>query len=45
MSITTCPTDIVAASAERIWDLLAQPEKLAVPCEADRRTEPGLGSQ
>lgn len=29
MSITTCPTDIVAASAEQIWDLLIQPEKLA----------------
>ncbi len=29
MSITTCPTDIVGAPAERVWDLLTQPEKLA----------------
>ena len=29
MPITTCPTDIITASVERIWDLLTQPEKLA----------------
>ena len=29
MSITTCPTDIVAAPPERIWELLTQPDLLA----------------
>lgn len=29
MSIQTCPTDVVAASPERIWGLLIDAEKLA----------------
>ena len=29
MAIQTCPTDIVASSAERIWNLLTQPRELA----------------
>ena len=29
MAIQTCKTDIVAASAERIWRLLTQPTELA----------------
>ena len=29
MAIQTCPTDIVAAPAERIWKLLTQPTELA----------------
>lgn len=27
MSIQTCPTDVVAAPPERIWDMLARPEE------------------
>jgi uncharacterized protein YndB with AHSA1/START domain len=29
MAIQTCPTDIVAAQPELIWDLLTQPDKVA----------------
>lgn len=29
MSITTCPTEIVDAPAQRVWDLLTRPEELA----------------
>jgi hypothetical protein len=29
MSITTCPTEVVAAAPERIWDLLTRADKLA----------------
>jgi hypothetical protein len=29
VAIQTCPSDIVAASAERIWKLLTQPTELA----------------
>jgi uncharacterized protein YndB with AHSA1/START domain len=29
MAIQTCPTDIVAAPAQRIWKLLTQPTQLA----------------
>jgi uncharacterized protein YndB with AHSA1/START domain len=27
--IQTCPTDVIAAPVERVWDLLTQPERLA----------------
>jgi hypothetical protein len=27
--IHTCPTDVIAAPVERVWDLLTQPERLA----------------
>ena len=29
MSITTCPTEIVDAPAEQVWELLTRPEELA----------------
>lgn len=29
MSISTCPTDVIAASPDRIWRLLTQPAELA----------------
>ena len=29
MALQTCPTDIVAATAERVWELLTIPEGLA----------------
>ena len=29
MAITTCPTEIVDAPAQRVWELLARPEELA----------------
>ncbi len=29
MSITTCPTDVIDAPPEVVWDLLVQPQNLA----------------
>jgi uncharacterized protein YndB with AHSA1/START domain len=30
MSVVTCPTDVVAAPPERIWEQLTQPARLAL---------------
>ena len=41
MSIITCPTDVVAAPAERIWALLVDPEALARWTGVRLRSGPG----
>ena len=41
MSILTCPTDVVAAPAERIWALLVDPVALARWTGVTLRSGPG----
>jgi len=40
MSIVTCPTDVVAAPPERVWELLTRPAQLARWSRAKLRQGP-----